>query len=254
MNIFNNVDTWKRERHSWQGTATSLGFVPTMGALHEGHISLIKQSQKENYKTLVSIFLNPTQFDKNDDFNNYPRSFEKDLSLLNELGVNYLFYPSYDELYQDNYRYSCRENELSKILCGANRTGHFDGVLTVVMKLLNIAEADRAYFGEKDYQQYLLIREMAQSFFLKTNIVSCPLIREKDGLALSSRNLRLSSAGRKKAPAFYRILSSTLSLKEIKKELIRVGFKVEYVEEFNNRRFGAVHLENVRLIDNVPHK
>ncbi|MDC7223936.1 MAG: pantoate--beta-alanine ligase [Spirochaetales bacterium] len=254
MKIFNTIGEWKAELHLQKRSHISLGFVPTMGALHEGHRSLIERSLRENDKTLVSIFLNPTQFENPEDLKTYPQSYEKDKGLLEKWGADYLFYPTGENLYPDGYRYSCRENHLSRILCGASRTGHFDGVLTVVMKLLNIAEADRAYFGEKDYQQYLLIKEMGEAFFVNTEILPCPLVREKDGLALSSRNRRLSQEARKKAPDFYRILSSRDRGETIRKRLKEAGFQVDYVEEFAGRRFGAVFLEEVRLIDNVPVK
>ncbi|MDC7221341.1 MAG: pantoate--beta-alanine ligase [Spirochaetales bacterium] len=252
MKIFNSVKEWKKELSQLKSEGLSLGFVPTMGALHEGHASLFKESLKDNDRTLVSIFLNPTQFDNREDLNNYPSSYEEDIKILEDLKVDYLFSPAYEELYRDNYRYSCRENKLSQILCGAARPGHFDGVLTVVMKLLNIGGAQKAYFGEKDYQQYLLIKEMAQTFFLETEIVPCPLIREKDGLALSSRNRRLSSEARQLAPTFYGLLNSGSSREKIKKDLSKAGFKVDYIEDYHMRRFGAVYLEEVRLIDNVP--
>jgi len=229
----------------------SIGFVPTMGALHKGHISLIEKSKEENEITVVSIFVNPTQFNDPKDFKNYPNRLDKDISILSSLSVDYVFTPENDEIYNDNYAYTVTEKKLSKKLCGATREGHFEGVLTIVMKLLNIVNPTKAYFGEKDYQQYLLIKGMADSFYMKTEIVSLPTIRENDGLALSSRNLQLKDRDREKANKFYELLVSDFEDKELIEQLNKEGFKVDYVESIDNRRFGAVFLGNVRLIDNV---
>jgi pantoate--beta-alanine ligase len=256
--VFRDLESWFVERDrlslaSVKGPAT-LGFVPTMGALHAGHISLIERSRRENDFTLVSIFVNPTQFNDPKDLEKYPRTFESDLKMLEEAGADFLLYPDYNSLYPDHYRYKLQENELSRHLCGAHRPGHFDGVLSVVMKLLNIAGADRAYFGEKDYQQYLLIRGMAEAFFLRTRVIGCPTLREEDGLAMSSRNILLSPAERQQAVRFPEILNSPASLEEARKKLEEAGFAVDYVEECFARRFGAVRLGAVRLIDNFPVK
>ena len=229
----------------------TIGFVPTMGALHRGHLSLAEQSKRENDITVVSIYVNPTQFDSAEDLEKYPSAPEEDRQLLDKTGIDYLFLPEYEDLYPDRYTYKVTETELSKKLCGASRPGHFDGVLTVVMKLLNIIGADRAYFGEKDYQQFLLVKGMAEAFFLKTEIIPCPLVREESGLALSSRNRRLSSSGRIKAAEFHRLLDSGKTVGNIAGELEKSGFKVDYITETFGRIFGAVFLEDVRLIDNV---
>lgn len=249
--VFRSIEEWIRFRASPEMRDLSLGFVPTMGALHPGHASLVERSRRENDRTAVSIFVNPTQFNDPKDLEKYPRTYEADLALLEKNGADYLLYPQHEELYRDGYRYRVQENELSRVLCGAHRPGHFDGVLTVVMKLLQIADADRAYFGEKDYQQLLLVKQMAESFFLKTKIVGCPIAREADGLAMSSRNVRLTPEEREKAAAFPKLLSSGFSLERIRSELERVGFEVDYVEERMGRRFGAVRIGQVRLIDNV---
>jgi pantoate--beta-alanine ligase len=251
VKVFKSINEWISLRKSLKGDNKSIGFVPTMGALHKGHLSLMNRSKNEADKTLVSIFVNPTQFNDPDDLKKYPRTFEVDLKMLESIDVDYLLYPDYDEVYNDNYRYSIHENELSKKLCGAHRPGHFDGVLSVVMKLLNISGADKAYFGEKDYQQYLLIKKMAEAFFIDTEIVPCQLVREKDGLAMSSRNKLLNENERRIAPKFYKRLCSDKSIESIKNELISDGFEIDYIEEINDRRFGAVHLGKVRLIDNV---
>lgn len=221
-----------------------------MGALHEGHLSLIKQSKAENDFTLVTIFLNPTQFNNKEDLVNYPATWNVDVKLLKNLKTDYLLAPDFKQIYPDNYNFTIKENKLSKILCGSARPGHFDGVLTVVMKLLMLADADRAYFGEKDFQQLLLVKKMAEAFFVKTEIVPCPTIREKDGLALSSRNRRLSSEGRKKASEYARIIKQKKNRSEIREELEMNNIKVDYLEEFFGRRFAAVFIDNIRLIDN----
>jgi pantoate--beta-alanine ligase len=222
-----------------------------MGALHEGHISLVEKSKKENEKTLVSIFVNPTQFNDPKDLERYPRTLTADLKKLADVGVDDVLFPEASEIYKDNYQFRVQENSLTKILCGPFRPGHFEGVLTVVLKLLALAQADNAYFGEKDYQQFLLIKKMAESFFLPVNIIGCPTIREKDGLAMSSRNTLLSPEARSRAPLIFEFLRSKMSDGEIAQKLGEVGFVVDYVETHFGRRFVAAKIDGIRLIDNV---
>ncbi|HSV88775.1 MAG TPA: pantoate--beta-alanine ligase [Bacteroidales bacterium] len=247
--VITQLNDWKSIRQNLTGK--SIGFVPTMGALHEGHVALFERSIAGNDLTVGSIFVNPAQFNNPDDLKNYPQPFEKDLEIMNRLKIDYLLFPSYDQIYADGYVYKITESEFSQELCGKYRPGHFDGVLTVVMKLFNLVRPSRAYFGEKDYQQLKLIKGMAEAFFMELEIVSVPTIRENDGLALSSRNQRLSGEDRAKAPVFYQLLSSGLSTENIKTELARNGFQVDYVEQYGNRILGAVFLGKVRLIDNV---
>ncbi|MBA4407301.1 pantoate--beta-alanine ligase [bacterium] len=249
--IIKSVSEWRQIAESAELKGKKIGFVPTMGALHAGHESLIKRSVQENDRTVVSIFVNPTQFNDPKDFGNYPVTFDEDIQLIEKLNADFLFYPSAYEIYADNFSYRIEENELSKILCGAFRPGHFEGVLTVVLKLLNIIQPDRAYFGEKDYQQYKLIDGMCRVFFLNVEIIPCPTVREDDGLAMSSRNLLLKSEESAHAVNFPKLLQSNKSPQQIKTELENLGFKVDYIEEIEGRRFGAVHLGKVRLIDNV---
>jgi pantoate--beta-alanine ligase len=253
--ICKSLEEWRAFRESEtffeDTTRTTLGFVPTMGALHDGHASLVQRSAKENARTLVSIFVNPTQFNDPKDLEKYPRTLEKDLEVLSKAGADYLIYPSSDDMYRDGYRYQVSEKEFSKNLCGAHRPGHFDGVLTVVMKLLHLAQARRAYFGEKDFQQLELIRGMAESFFLPVEIIGCPTLREKNGLAMSSRNLNLTPEHREMAPLLAQALRSQGTLAEIRERLEAHGFQVDYVEEMKGRRFVAAFLGSVRLIDNV---
>ncbi|MHB8906234.1 MAG: pantoate--beta-alanine ligase [Melioribacteraceae bacterium] len=249
--IIKSISEWKQLKKSYPFKEKKIGFVPTMGALHRGHSELIKRCIYENDISVVSIFINPTQFNNPKDLQNYPRTFENDLQMLEKFKVDFLFYPDYNEIYEDNFKYRVVESELSKILCGTYRPGHFEGVLTVVLKLLNIIQPDRAYFGEKDYHQYKLIDGMCRAFFLNVEIIPCPTVREDDGLAMSSRNLLLKSEERAHAVNFPKLLQSNKSPQQIKEELENLGFKVDYIEEIEGRRFGAVHLGKVRLIDNV---
>lgn len=244
MKIFDTIGEWRDFRAALHAP---LGFVPTMGALHAGHASLVQRSVNETAHTLVSIFVNPTQFNDPNDLQHYPRTLEADIALLRSAGAQYLLLPDYDALYADGYRYRITENSFSRQLCGKHRPGHFDGVLTVVMKLLQLAKAQRAYFGEKDYQQFRLIQDMAQAFFLDTEIIPCPTVREEDGLALSSRNSRLNAEERHKAPLIFK------ALRDNNRQLLEYdGFKVDYFEEHDNRLYAAATLGSTRLIDNIP--
>jgi len=177
----------------------TIGFVPTMGALHEAHLALIQQAHKEYYRTVVSIFVNPTQFDDASDLENYPRSVERDLKLCEEAGVEVVFLPTEEELYPEGATVDIRAPDLAKRLCGESRPEHFDGVLTVVRKLLQIVEPSHALFGEKDFQQLAIIRWLVKAQELAVKIVAHPIVRSLDGLALSSRNRRLSSDEHKQA-------------------------------------------------------
>lgn len=251
MRIIESVREWRGLRSSEEMRGGSVGFVPTMGALHEGHLELVRRSVAENDRTVVSIFVNPTQFNDPKDLEKYPRDLQADAQKLESVGCRYLLTPRYEELYPDLYRYKVSESAFSRILCGAHRPGHFDGVLSVVMKLLNLVRADRAYFGEKDYQQLRLIQGMVEAFFMETRIIPCPTVREADGLAMSSRNMRLSPEAREKAPLIFKALSTAETVEQARERLERAGFTVEYLEEQDGRRFCAAFLDGVRLIDNV---
>lgn len=229
----------------------SVGFVPTMGALHAGHESLLVQSRKENDYSVLSIFVNPTQFDNADDLAKYPSTWDQDLAMAAKAGVDVIFFPEYKLMYPDNYTYKVSENDFSKKFCGAHRPGHFDGVLSVVMKLLNIVSPTHAYFGEKDYQQMTLIKKMKEAFFLPYEIKSVATLRDKDGLAMSSRNVRLTAEQRERAPLLHKILVESKTAAEASAQLTKSGFKVDYVEDSENRRLAAAFLGDVRLIDNV---
>ncbi|MBC8386983.1 MAG: pantoate--beta-alanine ligase [Actinobacteria bacterium] len=184
-----------------------LGLVPTMGYLHEGHLSLVRLAKSQCQKLIMSIFVNPTQFGPREDFKKYPRDFGGDSSKAIKEGVDYIFLPTDEEMYGTDYRTIVEVSKLSSIMCGRTRPGHFKGVCTVVLKLFNIVKPNRAYFGQKDYQQVVVIKKMAGDLNLPVDIVSCPIVREKDGLALSSRNKYLSTEERKSAAALYRQLN-----------------------------------------------
>lgn len=247
MLIFKSIPEFQNWRKSLSG---SVGFIPTMGALHEGHSSLLKLSA-ENKFTVLSIYVNPTQFNNPEDFKKYPITLENDLQIAREMNVSVVLLPNYDEIYADQYRYKVIEEKFSKELCGKHRPGHFDGVLTIVMKLLNIVNPQKAYFGEKDFQQLQLIKDMAKSFFMPVEIVTAKTVREQSGLAMSSRNRRLTTEGLRKASLIYKYLTESKSAFEATEKLMAAGFEIDYVEDHFQRRFAAVTLENVRLIDNV---
>ena len=247
-----DVDCWRKSVFQEKSSdKKSIGFIPTMGALHKGHLSLVRRSLLENEFTIVSIFLNQRQFEDIADFKRYPSNLDKDLQKLKELKVDAAFIPNERDIYPDNYKYVMTETDVSKSLCGQFRKGHFDAVLTVVLKLFNIIRPAKAYFGEKDYQQLELIRGLVDAFFLKVEIVACPTVRETSGLALSSRNERLSLEGRKHASEFFKILKSFPQIEDAIKQLKNRNFEVDYIEDKGDRRYGAVFYENVRLIDNV---
>jgi pantoate--beta-alanine ligase len=248
--IFERLDDWRSERDTLELAGATVGFVPTMGALHAGHRSLLERARAENDWVVLSIFVNPTQFDDPGDLARYPRTLDADLALAAGL-VDGVLLPAAPELYADDFRYRMTEYALSSRWEGAQRPGHFDGVLTIVLKLLNLVRARRAYFGEKDWQQLQLVRGMAEALFLPTAIVACPTVREPDGLAMSSRNRRLSAAGRQQAAAFPALLRRAADPAAATAALQAAGFAVDYVADEAGVRLGAVRLEGVRLIDNV---
>jgi pantoate--beta-alanine ligase len=250
MQVWNSVAAWQTRRAAIGGRP--IGFVPTMGALHRGHASLVERCRAENPLALVSIFVNPTQFNDPRDLEKYPRTLDADLALLESLGVDDVLAPPAAELYPHGYRYRVEPVGGEPAMEAAHRPGFLQGVLTVVMKLLNLARVQRAYFGEKDFQQLRTVREMVAEFFIPTEIVACPTVRAGSGLAESSRNERLSPAGREKAAALYRALTEGRDPADVRRILEHEGLAVEYVEEQWGRRLAAVFLEGVRLIDNVP--
>ncbi|MFV0542098.1 MAG: pantoate--beta-alanine ligase [Marinicella pacifica] len=238
--------------HSWRRDKQELGFVPTMGALHDGHLQLIKKATQSVDCVLVSIFVNPTQFDQQQDLETYPQSLKEDLALLTDAGVDAVFVPHEHHIYPQGHRFDICENELSRLFCGAHRKGHFTGVLTVVMKLFQLVRPDFAYFGEKDYQQLQLIKAMVRDFFLPVKIIACPTVRNQDGLAISSRNRRLSPEELNLAPMFYQTLIDDDDIESKISRLQALGFRVDYLQVYEDHLLAAVYLGDVRLIDNVP--
>jgi len=193
---------------AWRHAGDEIGFVPTMGALHAGHDSLVARARRENQRVIVSIFVNPAQFGPTEDFEHYPRPFDRDRARLEALGVDAIFHPPVDQIYPSAFKTRVDPGPLAELLEGISRPGHFAGVLTVVLKLFNVTQPKRAYFGQKDFQQVVLVRQLARDFALPVRIVAVPTVREPDGLAMSSRNAYLNPAQRAVAPALSRALEA----------------------------------------------
>lgn len=247
MKIINSIEELQKIRKSLNH---SIGFVPTMGALHDGHISLIKKAREENDTVIVSIFVNPTQFLAGEDLDKYPRKDEADKRICELCKVDYLFMPQIDTMYQGNDEITIKAPNLaSYVLEGKSRPGHFDGVLQIVLKLFNLVQPHHAYFGKKDAQQLALISQMVKDLFLPISIIECDIVREPDGLALSSRNIYLDDAQRKEALKISKALKTagkligsgkknTLEIKE-KMEEVMEGLDIEYLA-IVNRNFNEV--------------
>ena len=206
MKVIRSIRAMRRFVAQARGAGQSVGLVPTMGFLHEGHLSLIRKARKECGSVVVSIFVNPTQFAPGDDLTSYPRDFERDRKLARSVGADAIFFPAADRMYPKDFSTYVVEERLSESLCGGSRPGHFRGVATVVLKLFNIVQPDRAYFGRKDAQQALIIKRMVRDLDLPVKVRVEPVVREKDGLALSSRNKYLGPDERKDAAVLYRSL------------------------------------------------
>lgn len=241
MKIVKTVDEIRNIVKAWKKEGLSVGLVPTMGYLHEGHKSLIVRASKENDRVVVSDFVNPTQFGPNEDFESYPRDIDADAVLAEEAGASVIFNPEADEMYQDALTF-IDMNKITKVLCGKTRPIHFSGVCTVVGKLFNIVAPDRAYFGQKDAQQLCVIKKMVKDLNFDIEIVGCPIIREEDGLAKSSRNTYLNKEERQAA------LCLSKSLREGKK-LIENG--ETSTEKVVNRIKGIIESEPLARIDYV---
>jgi len=277
MKVIESVKEMQNISLDIKKSGKSIGFVPTMGALHEGHISLVKTAHNENDIIITSIFVNPTQFGPNEDFSKYPRTFESDSRMLENEGNSFLFFPSAAEMYPLGYETFVEETSLPNHLCGITRPGHFKGVTTVVLKLFNITMPDSAYFGQKDYQQSIIIKKMVCDLNINVNIRVLPIIREMDGLAMSSRNKYLSPEERASASVLYKSIKSAKTLfsggernaKTISENIIRIVTneapmsRFDYVrivdpaslEERQSVRKGdvitlAVYFGKTRLIDN----
>lgn len=257
MNIVKTIEEARNQVKAWKKEGYSIALVPTMGSLHEGHKSLITRAAKENEKVVVSIFINPIQFGPSEDLDSYPKDLATDTILCKDAGAHLIFAPEATDMYFKNAVTNISVHELTSELCGAKRPGHFDGVCTVVSKLFNIIPADRAYFGEKDAQQLAVIKRMVRDLNFDIEIIGCPIIREEDGLAKSSRNIYLSSKERNAALILNKSLikgKETLCsgekspgiLKEIIKKQIQseVLAKIDYVEVVD-----AVSLNSIEQIN-----
>ena len=252
-----------------------ISFIPTMGGLHKGHISLIKQSKKSKLKILVSIFVNPKQFDKKSDYRSYPRNIVRDIKILKKLKINYLYLPTFKDVYGFKTKNKIFLDKFSKKLCGKFRKGHFEGVLNVVNRFIEIIKPKYIYLGKKDYQQLYLIKKHIEKRKIKSKIIQCKTIRENNGIACSSRNLSLSKNQMKIASKIFYYLSNLkkkikknynlFRISKIEKDLINLGArKIDYIENYNiksfkkikkpNKKFNlffAYYIENIRLIDNI---
>ena len=277
MEVIKKINEMRTRVLSVKDRKRSIGLVPTMGALHDGHISLIRSAKKENDEIVVSIYLNPTQFDNNDDFDKYPRQLNEDIEIIRKENADVVFTPCTEEMYPDGFCTHVTQDKLTDALCGGVRPGHFSGVTTIVTKLFNIIEPDRAYFGQKDYQQSAIIKRLVADMNMDIDIRVCSIVREEDGLALSSRNGRLSPEERQDALCIHGSLlkaremfaSNIRDAKEIIEKMTSVikkteQIKIDYISIVNTDTLEelslingkalaavAVWIGNTRLIDNT---
>ena len=282
MKVVNTIDALRAELSAARAEQKTIGLVPTMGALHEGHASLVRRSVKENDVTVVSIFLNPTQFNDKRDLARYPRTLAADCDLLEECGATIAFAPSVEEIYPEPDTRQFSYPPTDSVMEGAHRPGHFNGVCQIVSKLFSYVEPDRAYFGEKDYQQIAVIRRMVEDLGFSVEIVPCPVVRELSGLAMSSRNSLLTPAERQTAARIFNILEESKdyavshSLKEVRDRVITKinmvdGLEVEYysivdgdtlaeIDSFDDAKsvVGCITVycgeKPIRLIDHIRYK
>ncbi|RME39756.1 MAG: pantoate--beta-alanine ligase [Planctomycetota bacterium] len=277
MDVIRDIEPCRRTVREAQRQGRRVGLVPTMGALHEGHVSLIRRARRRCDYVAVTIFVNPTQFAPGEDYEQYPRTLEADLEVCKREGVDLVFAPSTDVMYAPDASTTVHVGGVTEGLCGPHRPGHFDGVATVVTKLFHILPADQAYFGEKDYQQMVMIRKMVRHLNVPIEIVACPTVREEDGLALSSRNRYLNPAERKQAVSLSRALfeaqrrvdegerDASRLCEAIRETILAAGpARIEYVEAVDAETLTplktidrpariclAVRIGSCRLIDNV---
>ena len=280
--LLHSIDEVREVVQKWKTEGYKVGLVPTMGALHDGHLSLIKKAKSICDKVVVSDFVNPIQFGPNEDFDKYPRTLDTDVKLCDEEGVDIIFAPTPKEMYGEGQRlsndtltYVCPPFFYVNTLCGKTRIGHFDGVCTVVLKLFNIVQPDYAFFGQKDAQQVIIIKKMVKDLNVPVEIIQCPIVREASGLALSSRNKYLSEEGKKDALVLSKILNNIKecykkgivdvnALKETAYSFLTNKHDMEYLEivdkdtlenktaaDDNSIALTAIRVENVRLIDNI---
>lgn len=244
--LVKKIDEVRSLVKEWRKQGFTVGYVPTMGALHEGHESLIKKAVSENDKVIVSVFVNPTQFGPNEDYDSYPRNIEKDMALCEEAGACAVFNPEPSEMYFENKSTVISVSGLTSVLCGAKRPGHFDGVCLVVTKFFNIVKPDRAYFGEKDAQQVAVLKRMVRDLSIDVEIVPCPIIREEDGLAKSSRNTYLNVHERKAAVVLSRSLKIAKQLLD-KGERNAAKIKDAIISEINTESLAKI--DYVEIVD-----
>lgn len=279
--LLNKIEDVRGQVREWRKQGLTVGIVPTMGALHEGHLSLIKKAKETCDKVVVSVFVNPIQFGPSEDFDKYPRTLEADTKLCDEEGVDVIFAPTPNEMYgggrlsNDTLTYVCPPFFYVNKLCGKSRVGHFDGVCTVVLKLFNIVQPDYGFFGQKDAQQVIVIKKMVKDLNVPIEIVQCPIVREDSGLALSSRNKYLSEQGKEDALVLSKILNNIKNcynkgitdlsaLKETVYSFLTDKHDLEYIEILNKETLEeeknanndsialiACRVEGVRLIDNI---
>jgi len=277
VNIIRTKAELRALTEGWRREGKTIGVVPTMGALHAGHLSLVEAACAATDRVIVTLFVNPKQFNSPEDLAKYPRTEHSDAEKLAPYGADILYVPDGAQMYPEGFATTVSVTGVSEALCGATRPGHFDGVATVVAKLLLQTDADQAFFGEKDYQQLQVVRRLAQDLDLKTTIVGCPTVREDDGLAMSSRNLRLSAGARAVAPIIRETLSQAAieinegspietALQGARSRLTKAGLReIDYLEfrgdpdltvlttaDRPGRIFVAAWLDGVRLIDNIP--
>lgn len=275
--VLRTVADLRQQVRAWKAAGETVGVVPTMGALHDGHLSLARRARAECARVVTTIFVNPKQFNNPDDLKKYPRTEATDVALLAKVPVDVVFAPSPDEVYPDGFSTNITVAGVSEPLEGRMRPGHFDGVATVVTKLFGMSMADRGYFGQKDWQQLQVVQKLVRDLNLPIEIVGCETIREADGLAMSSRNVRLTAEGRAKAHVLYAALtaaatdiragqSDRMAIREAAEAVRAAGFeRVEYIELRDagtlmpsddphrpRRMLAAAWLDGVRLIDNIP--
>ena len=277
MIVIESAAATQQQALAWRAAGEEVGLVPTMGAIHAGHQSLVSRAKRENQRVVVSVFVNPKQFGPLEDLASYPRPFERDRARLEQLGVDVLFHPEVDQIYPASFRTQVDPGPWAERLEGRSRPGHFAGVLTVVLKLFELTQPKRAYFGQKDIQQLLLVRQMVRDIMLPVRVVGCPTVREPDGLAMSSRNAYLTAEQRAAAPALHQALTSASEAyrsgvthpeqleRQVRERLGQVpDLAVDYAQVFSEDTLErpqqvrpgdvlaiAVKLGSTRLIDNV---
>ncbi len=255
MEVITKINEMQTRVSSIKDRKEATGLVPTMGALHEGHLSLIRKARDENEKLIVSIFVNPTQFDNKEDFKAYPQQLDEDIEIAGGENVDVVFAPDTSELYPDGYRTYVSQSKLTGPLCGEKRPGHFKGVATIVTKLFNIIKPDRAYFGQKDYQQSVVIKKLVKDLNMGIEVKVLPIVRDKDGLALSSRNKHLDPQERRNALCIYNSLLHAKSLyasntKDVKKI---IGEMTSIIESTEHTKIDYVSIVNPDTLEDISH-